>query len=659
MQERAVGIDLGTTYSAMAWVDDTGQSVLIPNAEGDLLTPTTILFRDEEVLVGREAKKQGVYEPDRLAECVKRDMGKPKFHKSVGGLELPPEVIQAYVLKKLANDLASVVKDDFSVVITVPAFFDEPRRKATIDAAQIAGLKVIDIVNEPTAAALAFGEVLGYLKQSKESPEDTINVLVYDLGGGTFDATLIEMKAGNLRTIATDGDVQLGGRDWDEILVDHAGFRLQEMIGSNPVNDPILHQRLINHVEEVKHTLSVRKSASLKLTVEDQTHEIRITRDQFEEESEHLLERTAYVTRQLLTTSGLQWSDLNRIILVGGSTRMPMVSRMLLERTGIQPDHTINPDEAVARGAAVFADHLLASQDSEKRNRFHVTNVNSHSLGIEGVDPRTGRKGNNILIKKNTPLPAQKTKRFETKRKGQHSVVLKVLEGESSSPEECTPIGKTVIRNLPEDLPAGWPIWVTYEYGTNGRLSVTARLEETENEVRLELEREGTLSSALISKWRKLVDHGAGLTLCASFLKNKEVPKRSKTKTLSRAKAKASAPPVSEKAPEPSTDTVPAAQESQEFVETVKPSSPAPPTRPTPVEPNPVTAPPSEEVPQFDPQPESAIPPSPTAAQQPNHLQPSDLGPSFPLSNYLGLILLGVVILLAMLAGILVGILYF
>ncbi|MEK6234854.1 MAG: Hsp70 family protein, partial [Planctomycetales bacterium] len=379
--------------------------------------------------------------------------------------------------------------------------------------------------NEPTAAALAFGEDLGYLKKSADAPDDRIYVLVYDLGGGTFDATIIEMQAGDLRTVATDGDVRLGGRDWDDVLVEYVAREFQEKCGSDPLTDRVSHQRLLVAVEEAKHTLSARNSAHVKVTHDGKTLDVKLTREVFEAETEHLLERTAYVARQLLTASGLQWSDLGRILQVGGSTRMPMVARMLEERTGIRPDHKVNPDEAVARGAALYADFLMASRDeSGREQRFQITNVNSHSLGIEGVDPKTGRKGNNIIISKNSALPARKQKRFETKREGQRSVVVKVLEGESPNPDECTPIGKTVIRQLPDALPAGSPIWVTYEYGSNGRLNVWAKVQGTDREVHLELEREGSLSGSVIKQWQGVLLGEIGLTGCGAVLRGDNPP---------------------------------------------------------------------------------------------------------------------------------------
>lgn len=511
-KSKPVGIDLGTTYSAMACIDETGQSQIVINGEGDMLTPSVVLFEDDEVIVGKEAKKVTVLKTDRIATCVKRDMGKPVYSKPINGRYLPPEVIQSYILKKIKKDISSKVGPDFNAIITVPAFFDEPRRKATYDAGQMAGIKVLDIVNEPTAAALAFGERLGYLTRFG-APKERINVIVYDLGGGTFDVTLIDMQAGDLRTVCTDGDVQLGGHDWDMRLVDYLSEEFMKEHSDDPRKSPESFQRLLSDAEQTKHTLSARTQTKVRVDHNGKSSVIPVTRDVFEMRTADLLERTRYTTRNLLKTAGLEWKNIGRILLTGGSTRMPMVSNMLKELSeGLEPDHGVNPDEAVARGAAIYAGYLLAAKgESGHEPTFDVTNVNAHSLGIEGYDPQTMRRRNSILIPRNTALPAKHTEVCMTKEPNQKTVVIQVLEGESSNPDECTSIGRTVIRNLPPNLPQGWPVEVTYEYGVNGRLSVRASVKDTDREVKLELERDESMSDSRITQWRKVIAGGGGL----------------------------------------------------------------------------------------------------------------------------------------------------
>ncbi len=514
--EKAVGIDLGTTNSAMACLDESGRSRMVPNAEGDLITPSIVLFGDSEVVVGKSARSAVTTHPDLVAQWVKRDMGAPFYSHPIHGEYLPPEVIQACILRKLKLDVAAAVGTDAAAVITVPAYFDEPRRKATADAGEMAGLRIIDIVNEPTAAALAFGEALGYLSPTG-MPREPITVMVYDLGGGTFDVTLLKLATGDVHTLATDGDVQLGGHDWDRRLVDYAAqaFRTQHLL--DPRDDPASLNRLFQVVMEAKHSLSARTRASIRVESADTSVEVPIVREQFEEMTADLLERTAYTSRQLLAAAGLEWKDVNRILLVGGSTRMPMVPRMLQKLTGIDPDRTVNPDEAVARGAALYAGHLLAERaHGGPAGGFTVTNVNAHSLGIEGIEQETLRKTNVVLIPRNTALPAKRTERFITKSDGQQSIVVTVLEGESSLPGECTAIGRTVVRGLPVGLPKGWPVEITFEYATNGRLSVRALVPGTHHQAELELERDAGLSGAGIARWKVPISAAAGFDVFES-----------------------------------------------------------------------------------------------------------------------------------------------
>jgi len=513
-----IGIDLGTTFSVVAYVDEAGHSVVVRNAEGDILTPSVVLFSDAEVVVGRAARSATIVNPDLVAEWVKRDMGSPYYSRPIHGQYLPPEVIQACILRKLKADISRTLTPDPHVVITVPAYFDEPRRKATADAGEMAGLKVLDIVNEPTAGALAFGETLGYLAPGG-TPKAEMNVLIYDLGGGTFDVTLLKLAPGNIQTLATDGDVQLGGHDWDLRLLDYAADSFVKAHGVDPRQDPATVNRLLNAVIDAKHALSARKAAALRVDYLGRSSEIQVTRELFAELTADLLERTAYTTRQLVADAKLDWKDVSRVLLVGGSTRMPMVVDMLRKLTGKEPDRTVNPDEAVARGAALYAAYLLGKQGvAAPAVSFEVSNVNSHSLGIEGIDQETLRKTNVILISRNTSLPVTFTDRFVTKTENQRSIVVQVLEGESSLPGECTAIGRTVIRDLPGGLPKGWPIDVTFEYAANGRLSVRAVVPGTHQAAALEMERAGGLSSNGIARWKQPVAAAAGFDAFESMV---------------------------------------------------------------------------------------------------------------------------------------------
>jgi molecular chaperone DnaK len=519
-REIPIGIDLGTTFSVAAYIDHAGHTLVVRNLEGDVLTPSVVLFGDNEVVVGKEARTAATVEPDLVAEWVKRDMGSPFYTRPIHGQKLPPEVIQGCILRKIKQDIQRTLGQFGRVVITVPAYFDEVRRKGTADAGELAGLKVLDIVNEPTAAALAFGETLGYLSPTG-TPQKELTIFAYDLGGGTFDATLLKLAPGDIRTIATDGDVMLGGHDWDLRLANYVAEEFQKRHGLDPRTDPAAMNRTLAAVIEAKHTLSARVRAMIRVEMGGKTCEVPVAREQFEEMTADLLERTSYTTRQLLSAAGKTWKDIDRLLLVGGSTRMPMVVEMLRKLSGLEPDHTVNPDEAVARGAALYAGYLLAKDRGEdEKSRFQITNVNSHSLGVEGIDPETMRKKNVILIPRNTPLPAKKTERFTTKSDGQRSIVLQVLEGENADPGECTSIGRTAIHDLPAGMTKGWPIDVTFEYASNGRLSVRAVVPGTGHEAKLDIQRAKGISNDGIEKWKKTVGAAAGFDSFETMVQN-------------------------------------------------------------------------------------------------------------------------------------------
>jgi len=518
--QRAVGIDLGTTYSVAAWVDGSGRTAVIANSDGDILTPSAVVFEKYDIIVGKQASKLGVMKADRLAECVKRDMGNPFYSRPIDGDFLPPEIIQACVLKKLRQDISEKIGPDFGVVITVPAFFDDSRRRATAIAGEIAGLHVLDIVNEPIAGALAFREHVGVVDALPSAPDDW-KVLVYDLGGGTFDVTLLQISQGGFTTLATDGDVRLGGRDWDMRLVDIVCRQFVSRFREDPRDNPVSLQRLLAEVERAKQTLSARQRATVRIDHAGNSLETRVKRDTFEEQTADLLERTSHTTRELLVTAGLQWKDVSRVLLVGGATRMPMVSKMLEELSGIAPDYVVSPDEAVARGAAIYAKHLLSAAAGSP-SKFQITNVNSHNLGIQGIERATQEKVNAILIPRNTPLPVTTTRMFVTKKPDQRSIAVLVLEGESSLPSECTVIGRSVIRDLPKDLPQGHPVEVTYEYTTNGRLHVRASVPTVDRAIRIEIERGARLPDNRITEWKKALSGKGGLASLRKVLWRQE-----------------------------------------------------------------------------------------------------------------------------------------
>jgi len=496
----AVGIDLGTTFSVVACLDDQGRPQTLINAEGDKITPSAVFFEGTNVVIGKEAIKAIATDADAVAECAKRDLGKRLFSRELGGRHFPPECLEAWVLNKLRIDARRQIGDFSKVVVTVPAYFDETRRKATQDAGYMAGFEVIDIINEPTAAAVAFGYQEGFFRPDGAGSQPR-NILVYDLGGGTFDVTVMEIKGREFNTLATDGDVQLGGRDWDQRLVDFVAEDFIRRFGIDPREDPNTSGRLWRECEDAKRTLSARTKAMIACDYKGKAVRVEVTRDKFQEMTHDLLDRTSFTTRQTLQAAGLQWSEIDRVLLVGGSTRMPAVVDLIRTLSGKEADRSVSPDEAVAHGAALHAG-LLLSRHHGVAPTFRVRNVNSHSLGVVATDSATRRSRTAVVIPRNTRLPATSRRIFRTQKVGQRSILVKIVEGESMNPEDCAQLGKCSVRDLPPDLPAHTPIAVRFRYEVNGRLTVHVRVEGADQELRAEIMRENSLSTDQLNKWR-------------------------------------------------------------------------------------------------------------------------------------------------------------
>jgi molecular chaperone DnaK len=501
-----VGIDLGTTFSAVAHVDSDGRPWTILNSDGDLTTPSVVFFDKSGAIVGKEAVAAGEFEPERLAQFAKRDMGEDTFGKEIRGQKLPAEVVQAIILKKLKNDAELKLGPISKVVITVPAFFNEPCRKATQDAGRLAGLEVLDIINEPTAAAICYGIQQGFLNQEGGSQQQE-RVLIYDLGGGTFDVTLMEIEGTKYKAVATAGDVYLGGIDWDERLVIHLAEAFQLEHSVDLFGDPVARQMLLQKAAEAKHSLSTRESVTVFVSHEGKRLKHEITRATFEELTGDLLDRTMMTVNKLLRAASIEFKDLTRLLLVGGSTRMPAVSQLLERETGLQADRSLSPDESVAHGAAIYA-ALLMKSGAARINGMSVTNVSSHDLGILGVERETGRKRRSTMIPRNTQLPVKARKTFPTLRDNQTSVEVNVIEGGDSSGNNSTPIGKCLVKGLPENLPAKTPVQVQFKYGSDGRLAIQASLPSIGIDAEMLIERASGLDEDTIAKWTKLVDSG-------------------------------------------------------------------------------------------------------------------------------------------------------
>ncbi len=534
-REIPVGIDLGTTFSAIAYLDNEGRPITVSNSEGELTTASVVFFEDDAIVVGTEASTAGESDVRRLARGAKRDMGGHRFRKHVLGRDLPPEVIQSLVLGKLKSDAELRLGPIHNAVITVPAYFNEPRRKATQDAGELAGLNVIDIINEPTAAALAYGIQRGFLNEKGQAMQREV-VLVYDLGGGTFDVTLMEIVQSQFNTIATAGDVYLGGMDWDQRLFEHAKSVIETEGGTNFDDDALFLEKLLNQCVRAKKTLSARNETVIRVDDRGTRHSVTVSRDQFEELTADLLERTRLTTEKLLRDAAVSWKDLTKLILVGGSTRMPMVAAMLETLSGIPIDRSLSPDEAVAHGAAIYAGMLL-KYDVPSVSGLSIANVNSHDLGVLGIDPETKKPRRKVLIPKNYRLPAKATKRFQTSRDGQQQIVVQIIEGGTEEGFGATTIGKCVVTGLPSNTKQGTEVVVSFNYSAAGRLEVLAKIPSLELSANSTIDRAAGMTPDDLVEWKGRIASGPGLIadlpeVCVAGDTQEQVLEKSKRSVL-------------------------------------------------------------------------------------------------------------------------------
>ena len=459
---KAVGIDLGTTNSVVS-VLEGGDPVVIPNAEGSRTTPSVVAFaKSGEVLVGEVAKRQAITNPDRTIRSVKREMGS-RWNIDIDGKAYTPQEISARTLMKLKRDAEAYLGDTVTqAVITVPAYFDDAQRTATKEAGEIAGLEVLRIINEPTAAALAYG-------LDKEAHDQTI--LVFDLGGGTFDVSVLEIGEGVFEVKSTAGDTRLGGDDWDQKVIDWLVASFKGDHGVDLGKDKMALQRLKEAAEKAKVELSSTQSTQINLpfitaTSEGPKHlDYTLTRAKFQELTADLLDRCRIPFEQALKDAGMHKGDLSHVILVGGSTRMPSVTELVVSLTGNEPHKGVNPDEVVAVGAAVQAGVLKGEVKD-----VLLLDVTPLSLGIEtkgGVMTK--------LIERNTTIPTRRTEVFTTAEDMQPSVEIHVLQGEREMSQFNKTLGKFQLVDLPP-APRGIPqIEVTFDIDANGIVSVSAK----------------------------------------------------------------------------------------------------------------------------------------------------------------------------------------
>jgi molecular chaperone DnaK len=512
-QGKLVGIDLGTTFSAIATLDEHGQAVTLPNLDGEMLTPSAVLIDGQNAVVGQAARDVALEQPGNVALLVKRYMGHATFAYPVAGRDFRPETLSAILLKKLVQDAERRIGPVGQAVITVPAYFDDTRRKATKDAGRIAGLDVLDILDEPTAAALAYSfqhpQSLAQLKSADPLPIREQTILVYDLGGGTFDVTLVRLGPQRFETLAIEGDVRLGGKDWDDRIVEHVAKLFQDKHHEDPRGDPITLAGLDAGAERAKRTLSKLQQATITCSHAGKVLSVPLTRADFENLTRDLLMRTRLTAQQVLRQAKLPWSQVDRILLVGGSTHMPMTGRMMAELSGKAPDSSVAVSEVVARGAAIHAGivaarkraqagEVLAAGMPDSLGAIVEINVNSHSFGIEIRKDKD--RLNDILIPKNTQLPTEATRIYRTLVENQSRVRVKVLQGDAPQADACISIGECWIEGLPPNLPKNAPIQVRCAVAANGLIDITAIDQTSGKSARTQIHRSSGLSEEELAK---------------------------------------------------------------------------------------------------------------------------------------------------------------
>ena len=489
---KIVGVDLGTTFSAIAHVNDHGQPEIIPNAESDRITPSVILFEDDLITVGKIAKQNTRAVPEQIVEFAKREMGKSKstFFRTFKGKDYSPEELSALILRKLKQDAEAYLNTEITdAVITVPAYFHDAEREATRNAGKIAGFNVLQILNEPTAAALAYGiDQLGTDQ----------NVFVFDLGGGTFDVTIMNISESTIQMLATNGDHKLGGKDWDDKIITYVAEMFEIEHGENPLQDLHAYQDLQLSAVGAKESLSKRQKVSIVCGYNGKTTYVELTREKFKTLTDVLLEKCRTLCDVVLAEADMTWENIDTVVLVGGATRMLVVQEMITNISGKEINlHQVNPDEAVAIGAAIQGTlHQISEQPSATAEitdavierfigpdgtpKVTVTDGATHNLGLVVLNPQREHIID-VMIPKMTTVPCEITKQFGTVDEGQRSVLIEVvqsLEQDQRKDEielfEAYKLGECTLE-LPQDLPQGAPIQVTYEYNLDQVLEVTAK----------------------------------------------------------------------------------------------------------------------------------------------------------------------------------------
>lgn len=502
----AVGIDLGTTYSCIAYLNEHGEPISIPNKDGELSTPSVVLFDDNQVIVGTEAMRNSIRYPDRVVVHAKRYMGNPSHRWKIGGKSYSPVDISTFILQSMLDNARERIGPIDRAVITVPAQFSDIQRQATAEAGKRAGLKQVDIINEPVAAALCF--VLGTEGIWFTELATTQTVMVVDLGGGTFDLSLVKYQKNEVSVMASGGDLHLGGLDWNKALETAIGKQFQKEFGIDPTKDRESAQALALEAEQTKRSLSVRPRAAMVVSAGGRRKTYQVEQEQFERLTKGLVDRMEELTLGLLKDRNLGWAKIDVVLTTGGSSRMPMVRAMLKRLSGRTLNTSLSPDQSIAHGATYYAGMLLSNSDfaksiltpkaAERLAQFKQKSVNARSLGILIRDGQTKNRVPHYILPAFTQLPAEVNQVYGTVVDNQKKVILRVVESGTAADANYVELGNCQIEPLPANLPAESEIEVKMSYDEQARVQVSAKVLATGQAARAEIiRRENILTAPL------------------------------------------------------------------------------------------------------------------------------------------------------------------
>ncbi|MFQ5733998.1 MAG: Hsp70 family protein [Planctomycetaceae bacterium] len=560
----SVGIDLGTTYSSIAYLNERGEPVTLPNEEGELATPSAVLFTDSHAVVGTKALRNAILHPDRVVQNSKRFIGDAKKRWIVNGKPYTPVDIATLILKKLISAGQQQIGPIEQAVITVPAQFGDAQRHATVEAGHRAGLKRVDIINEPVAAALCY--VLGSEGIWFNELAERQRILVYDLGGGTFDLSLVMYHKDEVSVIASSGDLYLGGIDWNQALIRHVSDQFQEEFGTHPRTSAEAMQYLNLEAEQAKRSLSVRPKAAMACKHgHRKTYQIDL--QLFESLTEDLVEHTADITKRMLKDNKMGWAHVDMVLTTGGASRMPMIRNRMKELSGRTMNTTLSPDLSIAHGATYYAGMLLTndkfaksilSKESARRlAALKQRSVNARALGILVRNPQTNERAPHYILPANTPLPADATHTYGTVIPNQKRVHLQIVESGIAEGRPPAKLGSCIIDDLPPDLPEGSEVAVTISYDSEAKVHVSAKDVASGRRAHTEIVRQENVVPQLAAdhldkaELKLLGKDGERVAAQQSAARQRAVkprsPERPQSKPLARPAAKAQPKPVEQR----------------------------------------------------------------------------------------------------------------